>query len=893
MDTTRWNKIKTIFNDACDQPPEERITFVKNACAGDVKLETEILDLLRADEITVGFLDSIQELKEFDIQTDKFLESGTETIGPYKVIRELGKGGMGIVYLVERSDKQFKKQMALKLVKRGMDTDEILLRFRHERQILASLEHPNIARLHDGGATDDGRPYLVMEYVEGEAITTYCDKNKLSIEDRLKLFVTVCKGVQFAHQHLIVHRDLKPSNVLVTRDGDVRLLDFGIAKLLHGSIDEEIPHTRPLMRFITPAYASPEQLKGERITTASDVYSLGLLLYELLTGSHPHKDKIKGNDTTWIEQLHRFDVPSKRISSTAVPEIFERRRTTKSYLLRSLKGDLDNILSMSLHPDQNRRYQSAEKLLQDIERHLTGHPVSARPNTTAYRVKKFVNRNRATTVSAALTFILTIFFVVFTWIQHSEIARERDVAQTERDKAQEVSTFLENLLSAADPAFGTERADTLRIKDFVTRSTELVRRELSVRPPVKAQMLNVLGNVHHKLGVLDQSHALLNEALSMRIDIFGENHPEVAESKNDLGVVLGKLGNYDTAEKYIREALEMRRSTLGTTHADVVGSITDLANILHSKGDYDEAEELYREALTGYKTLYGNSHRKTASAMANLATIMHRRGELTETEELHRQALAIYEELFDEDHPAIANSSNNLGVLLSEKGKYDDAEVFLLRALTLRKNIYGETHSTTLSSMNNLAALLADKGNYDDAEVYYRRSLNLRRQVHGENSMEVAIALNNLADLLRKKGSLEEAITKGKKAVSTAIEAVGSQHPAVGIMSGNLASNLRRNGSVLEAEHIYGDALDLLVSTLPPDHPSTARVKIGLGDCLVILGRYEEAESLIVQGYTTLYERGAQTESARESVINLYEAWNKPDMVAKYRNTGTGSLFSN
>lgn len=889
MDAKRWSKIKDIFHRALEHSPAVRASFVKNACAGDAKLETEILELLQADGITVDLFDGIRELTHDVHVGDTVYTPDVETIGPYKVLKELGRGGMGVVYLVERADEQYKKQMALKLVKRGMDTDEILLRFRHERQILASLEHPNIARLYDGGATDDGRPYIVMEYVEGEPITTYCDNRRLTIDERLKLFLTVCKGVQYAHQNLIVHRDLKPSNVLVTTKGDVRLLDFGIAKLLQETSDADVPHTRPLMRLITPAYASPEHLRGDTITTASDVYSLGVILYEMLTGSHPYTDKAMPDVSLLQEKMQRIDSPSKYIDATGGDEIVDKRRTTKRNLIHSLKGDLDNIVMTALHPEQQYRYQSAEQLLLDIERYFSGYPVTARPNTTSYRFRKFVTRNKATTVSAGAMILLTIIFVVFTWMQRTEIARERDVAQKERDKAQEVATFLENLFSAADPAFGTERSDTLRMKDFVTGSTGWVRRELSTLPTVKAQMLNVLGNVHRKLGMLDQSHALLNEALSLRIELFGDDHPEVAESKNDIGVVYGKLGNYDKAEKHTREALEMRRSHLGSLHADVTGSITDLANILHLKGDYDEAEILYREALNSYKKLYGDSHRKTASAIANLATIMHRRGELVETEQLHRQALEIYEKLFDKNHPAIANSSNNLGVLLSEKGKYDEAEVFLHRALTLRKNIYGEKHTVTLSSMNNLAALFADKGQYKEAELYYRRSLHLRREIHGENSIEVAIALNNLADLLRKKGNLEEAIETGRTAVSTVIQAAGSHHPAVGIMSGNLAANLRRIGSVTEAEDIYREALDLLTNTLPQDHPSTARVKIGLGDCLVILGRYEEAEPFIVDGYTTLLDRGAQTESARQSLITLYEALDRPDMVVKYRNTGTGT----
>ncbi len=887
MDTDRWNKVKEIFNKASELSGEERLSFIKNECRGDAQLEAEIIDLLRADSGSSTLIDGMLHLSH-ELPEEIPAEPETaENIGPYRIVQELGRGGMGVVYLVERADDQYRKRMALKLVKRGMDTDEILQRFRSERQILASLEHPNIARLYDGGVTGDGRPYLVMEYVDGEPFLSYCDKRTLTIDERLQLFISVCKGVQFAHHHLIVHRDLKPSNILVTNEGEVRLLDFGIAKLLQDPADGDRAYTRPWARHVTPQYASPEQFAGERITTASDVYSLGIILYELLTGTHPYRDAA-GNNRFGIPGTSRLvESPATRIAKTEADDIFTVRRATKHGLHRRIKNDLEAIVMTALHPESRQRYHSAEQLLQDIERHLSRHPISARPPTPVYRLRKFVSRNRVAVASGIGLFVLTFIFIIFSWIQQSETARERDTARTERDKAQEVAEFLGNLLSAADPAFRGERADTLRLRDFVTRSTERVRNELSAQPAIKAKMLNVLGNVHQNLGLHEQAQALLEEALAMRMHLFGNDHPDVAESMNDVGILLDVMGDYNSAERFIREALAIRISHLGRSHDDVAGGLTALANVVHNKGEYDEAEALYREALDIISRLYGESHQKTALATSNLATILQRKGDLDEAEIQYRKAIAVSEQVLGEEHPLVALLANNLGLLLIDRGNLEEAETLMHRALAMRRTMYGEVHPLVLSSLNNLASILADRGNYAQAEVYYRESLRLRMKVYGENSMAVANALNNLADLMSKTGQTDEAISLNRKAITTVKAAVGPAHPAVGIVSGNLASKLRQQGSITEAMEIYEGALDLLLEKLPKDHPSTARLKLGLGTCLYDLGRYDEAEPLMLEAYATFLEKNVNVDAARKSLASLYETWNKPDLAARYANPPT------
>lgn len=883
MDKTRWIKVEEIFAKASKLRAEERIAFIKTSCDGDAGLETLVLELLKADETPHSFLDAVFEIPPDLTGFPPGNLSSENQIGPYKLIRELGRGGMGVVYLVERSDGEFQKQMALKLVKRGMDTDEILQRFRHERQILASLEHPNIARLYDGGAADDGRPYLVMEYIEGDEITTYCDHQNLSIDSRLKLFRSVCQSVLYAHQHSIIHRDLKPSNIIISREGEPRLLDFGIAKLLENPEQSESLRTRPLLRLGTSAYASPEQLKGDPVTTASDIYSLGMILYVLLTGSHPFRDHKSSDNFESQSGIPRVESPLKRIAITPDQTIFMQRGTTRTSLYRKLKGDLETIVMTAIHPDTRLRYHSAEQLLQDLNNYFDDRPLAARPGSTTYRLRKFVRRNRTVSLSAIIIFLMTVLFVAFTWMQRSETLRERDIARSERDKAQEVVAFLEELFSASDPTFGTQRADTLRIRDLLAGNTEKTRGELAGQPAIQAQMLNLLGNVHRKLGLYDQALPLLVEGLSTRLSLYDKAHPDVAESKNDLGQLYVMQGDYDEAEPLLREALQLRRNYHQSSHQDIVKSLTALANLVHLTGHYDEAEALYREALVMNRDLYGDAHYKTAISMVNLASILQRKGKMEEAEMYYLDSLEICETSLGESHPLTANTYNNYSLFLIEKGRFEEAKPLLQKALSLRKRIYGELHPEVLTSLNNMATLLSDLQKFKEAEEVHLESLELRIRIHGEQSMEVAVAKNNLADVLDKTGKLERAIILSREALATANQAVGSSHPAVGILSGNLASKLLKQGDTAEAERIYRNALSILSQTLPLDHPSTARVKVGLGNCLVEYAHYEKAESLILEGYKTLRDKGADLKSARESLTNLYSSWNKPDKALLYR----------
>lgn len=844
------------------------------------------------------FLEPLMPFLDGDAAKEEFEFLKGTRIGPWRIEKLVGKGGIGQVYLAERADGVYSKKVALKCIKRGMDSEEILRRFRYERQILATLQHPNIAGLFDGGLTDDGRPYLVMEYVDGISIDQYCDDRKAGIKKRLELFCDVCRAVHYAHRNLVIHRDLKPSNILVTGDGTVKLLDFGIAKLLDTEAGGQTLTKIPVM---TPVYAAPEQIRGEVITTAADVYALGVVLYELLTGCRPYTlSTISSLEAAQAILNQEPDRPSSAVVKTTktgvqdepggtitAEQITVSTRTNPGELSRRLRGDLDMIVMKALRKEPDRRYSSAEALLEDISRHLEGLPVTARTDSIGYRINKFIRRHKiGVSMVAGFIVLLAGLLAVHTTRITQERNRaivERDIANTERDKANEIAGFLEELLSAGDPAYGSDRADTLRLQDFVQMSVGKVRNELEGQPAIKAQMLNTLGKVHGKLGLNEQGRSLLEETLDLRKSIYGEEHPDVAATMNDLGIILTGQGEYGEAEMYLRKALEMRKRVSESGSEDLAGSYTALANLVHLTGDYEQAEEYYRQALNILEQIHGPEHRKTAVAMGNLATILHRRGNLETAEELHRNALDINRSVLGPDHSLVATGENNLGLLLAETGQYADAAELIRSALLTRQQLYGNEHPVILTSINNLASVFVDMGNYEEGEVYYRESLELRKKVHGEESMPVAIAMNNLADLLRKTDRLEEAIAMSRTALDIGIEVLGPDHPAAGVLLGNLALKIRLHGDAEEAEKLYRHSLSILENTLSLDHPSTARQRVGLAECLADQSRFEEAESLMLLGYNTLLEKGSDLSSARRSLVRLYESWNKPGEAQKYR----------
>ena len=902
MDSQRWEQIQALFLAALDRPPAERAAFLDEACGGDSELALEVATLLEclAEDRALAIEHALLVDDRPPTSADDSDPLPTVRAGPYRLLRRIGRGGMGEVYLAER-DEPYRQEVAVKFVRFGLHLDEVIRRFRAERQILARLVHPNIARLLDGGVTEDGRPYLVMEYVVGVPVTEYCDRRRLTIPERLRLFATVCDAVQFAHGNLIVHRDVKPSNVLVTDGGDVRLLDFGIAKLLDPADSQQPFETQTSLRLLTPDYAAPEQVRGGSVTTATDVYALGVLLYELLTGHHPHRFSTRTQaeiERVVCEQppsspstvvLTHAERPTADGTTTVVtPEDVSDQRGIKVVRLRkTLRGDLDNIVLMALRKEPERRYVSAAQLAEDIDRYLVGRPVIAQKDTIAYRARKFVRRNRTAVAVAAGVFALMLGFGVAVTVQAGALARERDRARVEAAKATQVAGFLEELFEAPDPFAPTsERRDTMRARDLLVEGTEKVRTELSSQPVVQAQLFNVLGSVFQSLGDLDGARPLLEEALQLRRRVHGDVHLEVAESQHALAMLWKAMGRHDEAESLLREALATRTAQLGEPHADVASNLNALASVLHDQGDYGGAETLYKDALEMWRRLRGPRHLDVASSMNNLSTLFYHTGEFGAADSMVRQALDIRRSVLGAEHPEVAMTMVQLAAVSGERMEKEEVEGLFREALRILRSTLGPEHPRVALTLNNLGGFLRREGDLEGAEAAFRETLAMWRSLVGNEHVNVALVLHNLGAVMKTRGEFEEAESLYRQSLAMRRRLLGERHPSVAASFNNLGVLLKEMGQRGEAIDLLRQAIDVNRELLGPEHPRVATTMITLGELLHDAGRYGEAEPLYLEALAIYQARGAEDESSAAGMYprlyRLYRDWNRPEQAALF-----------
>jgi serine/threonine-protein kinase len=879
MTPERWGQIEEIFQAAVERAPEERAAFLDEACAGDPNLRQEVESLLAQDDQKTLLATAISAAAES-------LSAGSQEmigqrIGPYRVTGLIGQGGMGMVYRAVRDDDQYQKQVAIKLVKRGMTTDFVLSRFRYERQILANLDHPHIARLLDGGTTEDGLPYFVMECIEGQPITDYCEINQLSIKDRLKLFLPVCSAVQHAHRNLIVHRDLKPSNILVTTDGTPKLLDFGIAKLLHPETTADAvtaAQTMTAMRMMTPDYASPEQVRGEPVTTVTDVYSLGVVLYELLTNQRPHQ--FKTYTPSEIERVICEQEPEK--PSTAVSNPKSKIQNPK--LKRRLVGDLDNIVLMAMRKEPGRRYSSVGRLAEDIERYLDGRPVLARQAALGYRAGKFIRRHQVAVGFSAALLVLLVGFAIMMAIQAARIARERDRANQEAVTAEQVTDFLVDLFEVSDPS--EARGNTITARELLDQGAEKIAGELKDQPEVQARLIDTMGQVYQKLGLYDRAEPLLEQALALRRRAFGEDHPDVAESLSHMAALRHAKGDLAAAEPLYREAIEQRRGLLGE-HPDLATSLNNLAIFLKDKGDYNAAEPVFREALAMRRKLLGQEHSEVATTLDELAVLLKEKGDYAAAEPLYREALAMRRKLLGNEHPDTAISLNNLAVFLEDKGDYAGAEALYREALAMSRKMLGQQHPYVATNLSNLAGVLKKKGDLAGTEPLYREALALKRKMLGDEHPEVAVLMNNLASLLRLTGGYAEAEQLLRQALAIKRKSLGKAHPSVATSVHNVAALLQAKGDCAAAEPWFKEAIEIFRKSVGADHWMVAEARGNYGVCLMKLKRYHEAEENLVASHaalkTTFGDEHERTQKAIKRLIEFYDAWGRPEKAAQYR----------
>lgn len=859
----RWIQIDSLFQDVLEQSPDTRYRYLSDACGEDTDLRNHIEKLLKVHEEAGQILgDSVDSfaaplipglLEEVEGTGQQDQTIGTK-IGSYEIKEIIGQGGMGTVYLAEKKDAPYEKKVALKLVRRGMDSEDILRRFHNEGQILASLEYPNIARLYDGGIHEDGRPYFVMEYVEGEPIHSYCDKNKLSIKERLRLFKNVCEAVHYAHKNLVVHRDIKPGNVLVTKDGTVKLVDFGIAKLLESNgMGLVTSQTQTGIKLLTPEFASPEQVQGQTITTASDVYSLGILLYLLLTGRKPYRF-----ESTSMLEIERIVCetepirPSEAASgnpqsspgvgeTTLAPDQSAQFHTKDSYsLIKELRGDLDRIVLKTLRKEPGRRYRSVLELSDDLDNYLYGRPILARPATLRYRTQKFIRRNRwGVFVSAVAVLSILSGLVIIIW--QANIARtERDIAQNEAAKAKAAQDYLVNLFEAADPA--QTRGEEITAREIVENGIEQLDEDLAGEPEVHAEMLKVLGRVEMALGDFDLSSELLEEALEKKRELYGDEHIEVAATAALLGEVLRWAGEFERAEILLREALDIHRRLTTEDNEDVAVNIDRLARTLEMRDNLEESEKLYREALAMRERLFGENSDAVSANLNNLGWLLYQMGKLDEAEEYLYRSLQIKNKIMKSPHPAISSNLSNLAVVLRSKGDFQQAEKFAMQAVEQEISLYGEDHPRVTTALSNRSLILLDLARYNEAADQYRIILENNRRQLGPDHLYVGFALSSLASALMEEGRSEEAIPLIDEALMILQKSVGTNHRYY-------AMSLAIKGEVMfyvnpaDAIPVLERSTDILTEAVGPDHPNIAKVMIILGRAQFEIGEYESAES--------------------------------------------------
>jgi serine/threonine protein kinase/Tfp pilus assembly protein PilF len=846
---------EAVFDGAVQLPPEQREAYLKATCAADVNLMARVLDLIRVHEQGGGPLDepAVPPPKKTMVLTLPPVENPGDKIGHYKILQLIGEGGCGSVFMAEQ-EQPVRRRVALKIIKLGMDTKEVIARFEAERQALALMEHPNIAKVLDAGATDAGRPYFVMELVRGIKITDYCDQNNLDTPDRLKLFAQVCRAIQHAHQKGIIHRDIKPSNILVTLHDGVpvpKVIDFGIAKATNQRLTDKTLFTQFEQFIGTPAYMSPEQaeMSGLDIDTRSDVYSLGVLLYELLTSRTPFDPKeLMAAGLDAMRRAIREQEPQKPSTKLStmldadLTTVARQRHAAAPKLIHLVKGDLDWIVMKSLEKDRTRRYETASSFAGDIENFLKNEPVIARPPSTVYRFEKLVRRNKlAFTAAAAVAASVIIGLVVSTWLFIRE-KEARRLADSEAKHSQQVAAFLEDMLKGVGPSVALGR-DTTLLREILDKTVVRVTRDLKDQPEVQAEICNTIGEVYRALGQLNKAEEMHRDARTLQGR--GAKRADVATSLSDLALVLRDQGKLTDAEALQREALELRRKLFGNEHADVALSLNNLALVLRSEGKLAESEKLHREALAMQKKILGSEHLAVATSLNNLGLVLRDEGNLEEAEKCFRESLAMQKKILGDGSPVVSLTMDSLAFVLRDAGKLDEAEALDRESLTRQRKLFGQEHPSVATALNNLALILGAQGRLTDAEELHREALAMRRKLLGTEHPEVAVSLDNLALLLRKEKKLAEAEPLEREALALRKKIYGDEHLAVAGSLNNLALILHDERKLAESEGAFKESLAMEKQFLGGGHPSVATTLSNFSLLLRDENKLGEAEAAI------------------------------------------------
>ena len=850
MEPERSRRLIELFGRAAELEPAARAALLARECGDDDELRRRVERLLEDDASSAPLLEGFDSLQALD-RADPMVG---QQLGAYRLTARVARGGMGVVYRAERTDGVFDRDVAIKLIRVDELSPEVQGRFELERRALARLDHEGIARLYDGGTSPDGRPYFVMEFVEGVAIDAYCDREQLDVAGRLRLFATVCRAVQFAHQNLIVHRDLKPSNILVDGGGAPKLVDFGIARVFEEGQRELERHTRTVARRLTPEYASPEQLAGRTVTTATDVYSLGVVLYGLLTGRLPFQ-LTEGGPVEWERQvLERAPTrPSAQVQrvveldgeTRSAEDLAGARATTVPRLRRSLAGDLDRIVLMALRKEPERRYQSPAELADDIERHLDGRAVLARGESLAYTLSRFARRHRVAVAAAVLVLASLVIGIVAAREGERRAQEQALHARIEADSFARISTFLTDTFLRTNQTLSSEQRQ--RAVDDIRDYAANVRIEHADEVHLQANLLDVLGQLQGRLGRFEEGEQLLREALDLRVESFGRQSLEVALSLRSLGQLEFRRGRFREAAGHLREALELHRTCPLGTHTDVASAANDLASALRNLGQTEEAERLHREALALRRDSDDGSP-AVAESLNNLAGVLLERGELADAEAMLREALEIRTEVLGAGALATGQTLANLAQARWGQGAVEEARELLAAAVELFRELHEHGRDDLGTALSNLATIDMGQARWDEAEARLSEAVDLQVAMHGPDHPDVADTLRNLAALQRERGLGEEARLTLEEVLRIRRGALAEDSPLLG-------RTLQELGTHLMSVDAHGEALEALRESVailagpPVSHELwLARAEVSLARCLLHEGEPEQGRELLVRG---------------------------------------------
>jgi len=867
----RWEQLQALFHAAADKPRNEWRPYLNAEANGDEALVDRVMGMLVADEREGSVLDR----DSVDLAADLFDDSSTaigRRVGPYRITRLLGEGGMGVVYLAERDD--LGTQAAVKILRDAWVSPSRRERFATEQRTLAHLNHPAIARMYDAGTLDDGTPWIVMEHVEGVPLTEACRAWKLGVRERLRLFRTVCEAIVHAHQHLVVHRDVKPSNILVRDDGTVKLLDFGIAKQLEQLSASD--RTQTGLRLMTPAYAAPEQIRGDPVGVYTDVYSLGVVLYELLSDRLPFQLSTR---TPGEVERAILELEPDRVSVAA--------RTDGGSSLdarRAAWNDLDVLCATAMQKEPSRRYASVDALIRDVDHFLDGEPLDAQPDSFQYRAARFVSRNRRGVVAAAavvgLIAALNVFYAV-------RLTRARDAAVAEAARTGRIQRFVTQLFQGGDQAAGP--AESLHVVTLIDRGVQEAR-SLTGEPVIQAELFQTLGGIYQKLGKLERADTLLRDALERRAAINGDSSADVGASLVALGLLRTDQAQFAAAESLARAGLAISAAALPARHPRIAEATEVLGRVLSDKGDYPAAIPVLEDAVR-LRSSTGTESAEYASSVYELANAHFYSGNYDVSDSLNRVVLDVHRRIYGERHPSVSDDLINLGAGQFERGNYAEAERFYREGFAITLAHYGRDHYKAAANLTMIGRSLLRQNRFDEAVEVLNEALAVRERVYGKVHPAVASTVNELGSIALQREQYPEAEARFRRMAAIYAAIYKDKHYLIGIAQSNLASVLMARGDNKAAESMFRQAISMYEQTLPARHTNIGIAKVKLGRAILRQGRYAEAERESRIGYDILKPQVNPTVSwlvsARADLAKEYEGLRRPEDAARVRAEST------